>query len=176
MLVIGFESNIDATLRAAEIAFNNGVPVILNPAPARKIDMELFKKCFLITPNRQEAVELFGFEGDLSVNELARKLIATGIERAVVTLGGNGALLVDSGESYLYPALPVKAIDTTGAGDTFNGAIAKAIACGESLSSAVSYAMNAAAMSVSKAHVMESLPTEGELLEKMYQCIPEKLF
>ena len=175
MLVIGFECPIDATLRAAEIAFENGIPVILNPAPAKQTNIELLKKCFLITPNRQEATELFGFNDDLSVNELAEKLIATGLERAVVTLGGDGALLVEGGEAYLYPALPVKAVDTTGAGDTFNGAIAKAIACGEPLSSAVSYAMNAAALSVSKAHVMESLPSEGELLEKYIDVFPKKL-
>ncbi len=176
MLVIGFECPMDSTLRAAEIAFENNVPVVLNPAPARETDIEFLKKCYLITPNRQEAAELFGFAENLSTEELAKAIMNEGMERAVVTLGGDGALLIDNGSAFVYPALPVKAVDTTGAGDTFNGAVAKAIACGEPLSSAVSYAMNAAALSVSRAHVMESLPTEAELLSKMIVCAPKKLF
>ncbi len=176
MLVIGFECPMDATLRAAQIAFENNVPVILNPAPARNIDIDFLRKCYLITPNRQEAAELFGLSDKLSVCELAKEIISVGMSRAVVTLGGDGALLVENGEAFLYPALPVKAVDTTGAGDTFNGAVAKAIVGGEELASAVSYAMNAAALSVSRAHVMESLPTEEELLNRMIVCTPQKLF
>lgn len=176
MLVIGFECPMDATLRAAQIAFDNKVPVILNPAPARSIDIEFLKKCYLITPNRQEAAELFGLSDDISVCELAKAVIGAGMSRAVITLGGDGALLIENGEALLYPALPVKAVDTTGAGDTFNGAVAKAIACGDDLTTAVSYAMNAAALSVSHAHVMESLPTEEELLDRMIVCTPKKLF
>lgn len=175
MLILNLECPDGATLTAAEIAFRNGIPVILNPAPAKALDAEFLKKCYLITPNRAEASQLFGLSENISVSELAKAITSAGLERAVVTLGGDGALLIDGGEAWKCDALPVKAVDTTGAGDTFNAALGRAIVRGDALTKAVEYAMNAAAISVTRPHVMEGLPTEAELLRAYIAVTPEKI-
>ena len=175
MLILNLECPMDATVLAAQIAFGNSVPVILNPAPAQKLDFEFLKKCFLITPNRAEAAQLFGLSEDISICELAKEILATGINRAVVTLGGDGALLINGDEAWKYNAIPVKAVDTTGAGDTFNAALGRAILRGDELKKAVEYAMNAAALSVTRRHVMDGLPTEDELYRSYVEIVPEKI-
>lgn len=175
MLILNLECPMDATLAAADIAFKNNIPVILNPAPAKKLDVEFLKKCYLITPNCAEAAQLFGLSEDISIPELAKAILEAGISRAVVTLGGDGALLIDGGEAWKYSAIPVKAVDTTGAGDTFNAALGRAILKGDALTKAVEYAMNAAAISVTYSHVMQGLPTESELYSKYVEIIPQKI-
>ena len=175
MLVLGLECPMEATLEAAEIAFENAIPVILNPAPVQTVDIDILKRCYLITPNQAEAAQLFGLDQNISVRELAEAIIAKGMERAVVTLGGDGALLVDNGNAFKYDALSVKAVDTTGAGDTFNAAIARALTGGYALREAVVYAMNAASISVTCAHVMDGLPSERELLENYVDIEPQKI-
>ena len=175
MLILNLECPMEATLAAANIAFENNIPVILNPAPAKKLDAELLCRFECVTPNRSEAAELFGIDEGASLVEIARTIIEAKIKRAVITLGGDGALLIDGGEAWLFGAIKVKAIDTTGAGDTFSAALGRAMLRGDSMIKAVEYAMNAAAKSVTKAHVMQSLPTEAELFESYVEIVPKKI-
>ena len=175
MLILNLECPMDATLMAADIAFKNNIPVILNPAPARELDVEFLKKCECITPNRSEAAELFGIDADASLVEMAKTIIDAKINRAVITLGGDGALLIDGGEAWKFDSIRVKAVDTTGAGDTFSAALGRAILRGDGMIKAVEYAMNAAAKSVTKPHVMDGLPTEDELYKSYVEIIPEKI-
>lgn len=175
VLVLGLETPWTATKAAAEIAFSRGIPVFFNPAPARALDVEFLKKCHVITPNRTEAATLFGIAEDATPREIAKAVLAAGLSRAVVTLGGEGALLVDEGHATLFAPLSVAAVDTTGAGDTFNAGLAVALANGQPLSDAVDFAMRAAAFSVTKRGVMAALPFEGDV-EKMEHCQKEQLF
>lgn len=174
-LLLGLECPLEATKAALELGKKHGVFCILNPAPAFPLDMDFLRAFDLITPNLQEAGVLLGLDAPPSPAELAGHLRKAGFERAVVTLGSEGSLLLDGGEALLFPALKVKAVDTTGAGDTFNAALAVALGRGETLSRAVVYATNASAWSVSRPHVMDALPTVEEL-ESVYTDIePSRL-
>lgn len=90
----------------------------------------------------------------------------------MVTLGSKGSLLITSSQQTVFPALPVKAVDTTGAGDTFNAALAVAISRGRTIAEAIEFATNASAWSVSRKHVIDSLPTACELEANYRNVIP----
>lgn len=162
-MLLGLECPLDATLAALDICRKYGIFTILNPAPAIPLDMALLRQFDLITPNQQEAAVLLGLDGQPAPELLARQLEKAGLCRAVVTLGSQGSLLWENGGATLYPARKVTAVDTTGAGDTFNAALAVALGKGCSLGDAVVYATDASAYSVSRRHVMEALPTERDL-------------
>lgn len=175
MMVLGLESPLDATLAAAEIAKKYNIPIVFNPAPARKIDMAILKSFFIITPNKPEAIQIFGLSQNAEINDIVDAIRKNGFERCLVTLGSEGALLVDGKETLLFPALPIKAVDTTGAGDTFNAALAVALSEGKNLREALEFATNASAHSVAIPHVMQSLPTRDELEKEYMTCTPKKL-
>lgn len=162
-MLLGLECPLDATLAALEICKKYGIFTILNPAPAIPFDMALLKQFDLITPNQQEAAVLLGLDAQPAPEVLTRQLKNTGFQRAVVTLGSQGSLLWENGQALLCPARKVTAVDTTGAGDTFNAALAVALGNGCTLREAVAYATDASAYSVSRPHVMESLPTAQDL-------------
>lgn len=175
VMLLGLECPIEATLAACEIARRNLIPVILNPAPAGPLPDRLLAGSWLITPNRQEAAALFGLPGGASASQIAERLRTLGFSRAVVTLGGDGAVLIDGPEACHFRALPVRAVDTTGAGDSFNAALAVKTAAGWSLRKAVEYAVNASAYSVQRPHVMGSLPTARALEAEYRPCDPVRI-
>lgn len=175
MMVLGLESPLEATLAAAEIAKKHNIPIVFNPAPARDIDMEILKSFFIITPNKPEAIQIFGLAEDAEVKDIIEAVRKNGFERCLVTLGGDGALLIDGDDELLFPALPIKAVDTTGAGDTFNAALAVALAEGKTIRDAVEFATNASAHSVAIPHVMQSLPRREELEREFMGCTPVNL-
>lgn len=162
-LLLGLECPLEATLTALELAKKHGIFTILNPAPALALEGELLRSFDLITPNQQEAAVLLGLDHTPEPQQLARLLREAGLTRTVVTLGSRGALAVTEEGGLLFPALPVKAVDTTGAGDTFNAALAVALSRGRTLPEAVEFAVNASAWSVGRSHVLASLPTAREL-------------
>ena len=162
-MLLGLECPLDATLAALEICRKYGIFTILNPAPAIPLDRELLQQFDLITPNQQEAAVLLGLDGRPTPEVLARQLEKAGFRRAVVTLGSQGSLLWENGQALLCPARKVAAVDTTGAGDTFNAALTVALGKGRTLREAAAYATDASAYSVSRPHVMESLPTAQDL-------------
>ena len=174
-LLLGLECPMEATLAALELAKKYGIFTILNPAPAIPLDTELLRAFDLITPNLQEAAVLLGLSDTPRIPELGRLFAAAGLTNAVVTLGSEGSLLITPEGQLLFPALPVKAVDTTGAGDTFNAALAVAVSGGKTLTEAMEYATNASAWSVSRAHVLDSLPTARELEENYRKVTPRYL-
>jgi len=147
-VLASFELLDDPVLEAARVARERGCPVIVNPAPARALAPALSELRPILTPNRREAAELTGASDR---EEAARALARLTSAPAVVTLGEEGALLLERGGTLHIPAPRVRAIDTTGAGDVFNGVLAAGLARGEELRAAVTAAVAAAAASVTRA-------------------------
>ena len=154
---------------AMAIARAAGTAVVYNPAPARPVSAEFLAGCDLITPNLSETEILLGKKLSHPA-ELAKAFPEAGIAQAVITLGGDGSLLLDGGSAMVFPARKVRALDTTGAGDTFTAALCAALLEEKNLPEAVEFATNAASLSVSKHYVMPGLPTR-EALDNNYQKI-----
>ena len=169
ILLLGLECPFEATLAALEIAEAYGVYTILNPAPAIPLDVELLRRFSLITPNRQEAKVLLKQDSE-EIRELVCGFRKVGLNNVVITLGDEGAALIMDDIALHYPGIPCIPIDTTGAGDCFNAALAVAIYEGKSLMDAVVFASNCAALSVTKPHVMTALPNRDEA-ESNYKII-----
>lgn len=152
---------------AAEIAFAAGVKVILNPAPAAKLSDGLLAKCYMLTPNETECGVIAGVpvENCEQAEAAAEALIAKGVRNVIVTLGGKGSLYKSATERAIIPACRVKAVDTTAAGDTYNGALCLALSEGRTIREAAEFATKAAAISVTRAGAQPSLPTRCEVEE-----------
>jgi ribokinase len=150
----------DAALAAAaSAAARAGWTLILNPAPARVIAAAVLDAGPLLTPNASEAERL---TGEASEEAAARALHARTGAPVLVTLGARGALLFDGGSS-LLPAPAVDAVDTTGAGDTVNGALAAELAAGRALGEAARFALAAAALSTRRAGARGGMPHRDEV-------------
>jgi len=150
---------------AFALARELGIPVIFNPAPAGGIPRELLAVSALVSPNLGEAKQLLGCppEEELTDKKLQHMLETCGIHRAVVTMGGKGALLIEDGASVMVPAASCGPVtDTTGAGDTFSGTLAGALALGKTLEQAARIAAVAAGISVTKPGAAGSIPTAEE--------------
>lgn len=167
-VVIQLEIPLPTVAYAIELAQEVGTPVLLNPAPvdpASPLPASLLRGVTVLTPNEHEAAGLLGYadpEG-LDRAELAMRLRERGPECVVITLGSEGCLLA-SGEGMLaLPALPVRPVDTTAAGDCFSGALAVALGEGRSLEEAARFASRAAALSVTRAGAQPSLPYRTEI-------------
>jgi ribokinase len=134
--------------------------IVLNPAPARALPDELCALHPVLTPNAGEAAEITGHDDPEAA---ARELAARTGAPVVVTLGGDGVLLLDGGEVARLQAPPVEVVDTTGAGDAFNGALAAALADGVDLREAASLAVAAASLSVRAAGARDGMPRRDEV-------------
>lgn len=155
-----------ATRRALQLARENGVTTVLNPAPARAISDELLALADVLTPNESELRILCGLAPDDPTDtlQLARRLLERGAARLVVTRGRLGALIIERDGSYGEVfGVPVAVVDSTGAGDAFNSALIVALARGESLLDAAHYAVKAGAHACTKLGVIPSLPRASEL-------------
>jgi ribokinase len=143
----------------------NGHHVILNPAPAQRLNEEIFKNLFLITPNETEAELLTGISvtDNASAVRAAEKLHQTGIENIVITLGAKGAYLHSKDTKQFVTSPLVKAIDSTAAGDCFNGALAVALSENRPLYEAVSFGCAAASLSVTRMGAQSSMPSRLEV-------------
>ena len=167
VFVTQLEQPMDSALRALQIAKAAGVTCILNPAPAVKpIDPAFYPLCDFVTPNEGEAEGLTGIRVE-TIDE-ARKagdaLLQKGVGCALLTLGERGALLHDKDRSELIDTVvagPV--VETTGAGDAFNGAFATALAEGRNVEDAVRFACACAGLSVTKPGTAKSMPTRDEI-------------
>jgi ribokinase len=167
ILLVCLESplaTVTAGLRRARAA---GATTILNPAPAcgSLVDSGLFALVDVITPNAHEAEALTGIAvRDVgSAGDAGNALVSQGCGAAIVTLGADGAVVVESGSATHVATPPVHAVDTTAAGDCFNGALAVALWEGHTLVEAAQFASRAAAISVSRLGAQTSLPTRGEI-------------
>ncbi len=160
------EIPLQTVIYVAGIASKNNIPFVLNPAPACSLPDELYQNISIITPNETEAEMLTGIKikDDESAINAGRKLIEKGVKTAVVTLGAKGAMMVTNNNSLLINAPIVNAIDTTAAGDVFNGALCVALAESKSLKEAVVFACKAASVSVTRLGAQASAPYLEELL------------
>lgn len=160
-LEIPLES-VDAALR---IAKSHNVNTILNPAPARKLIRDMLSQVDILTPNRTEAGMLteINISDEATAKKAAYKLINEGVGAVVFTLGKEGTLIVTTDKVQRIPGKKVKVVDTTGAGDAFNGGLAFALAKKEDLAEAVRFANYVAALSVTKIGTAPSMPTFQEV-------------
>lgn len=142
-----------------------GKPVIFNPAPARELDQEILEHVTILTPNETEAWALSGVEirSEDDAKEAARRLRERGVGTVVITLGGKGAYFDDGKEARLVPTWPVDVVDTTAAGDAFNGALAVAYAKGMPWSDALRFANATGALTVTRMGAQPSIPTLQEV-------------
>ena len=156
VLVTQLEVNLDMVAYALETAKQLGVATILNPAPAAAIPQPTIDLADYLTPNETELETLSGSAGDYAA--AARRLLTRADQKAVVTLGAQGAQIVSGGESAVIPTYAVDVVDTTGAGDVFNAGLAVALAEGKPLPEAARFANAAAALSVTKSGAAPSTP------------------
>jgi ribokinase len=162
-----FEVPLDAVSRAMELGRKHGAMTLWNPAPAQKVPAELLANVDIITPNETEARILAGLKPDdpISMDLLADRLAGLDAGTVIVTLGKKGAFIIQGKERELIPAPVVEALDPTGAGDTFNAALAVGLGEGLSLKDAVRQANFAAAYCVRHLGVIGGLPKKAELEE-----------
>ncbi|HEY3369267.1 MAG TPA: ribokinase [Prolixibacteraceae bacterium] len=143
--------------------------VILNPAPGAKLSDELLNKLYLITPNETEAELLTGIKvtDEPSALRAATFLHEKGVEIVIITMGSAGAFLLANGKHEMISAPRVEAIDTTAAGDTFNGALVVALSEGQTIQEAIAFANEAAAISVTRIGAQSSVPFRKEILNQI---------
>lgn len=167
VVLMQLESPIKTVAYAARMAAKAGIPVILNPAPApaEALSEALLKDLFLITPNRSEASRISGIEvTDMeSAHRAAKAIHEMGPKNVIITLGSDGSLVYDGSMFMRVEALKVEAVDTTAAGDTYNGVLASVIAEGKSLIEAVREANIAGAISVTRMGAQPAAPTREEI-------------
>ncbi|MGH8002482.1 MAG: ribokinase [Brasilonema sp.] len=160
-LLLQFEIPMAAVVWAAKAAQKAGVRVILDPAPAQKhVPDELYPLVDIITPNEVEAGQLVGFpvDGEESATKAAQALQQRGVKNAIVKLGAKGALCATPDETFFIPAFPIHTVDTTAAGDAFNGGLAAALCEGLPLRQAVVWGAAAGALAATKLGAQPSLP------------------
>jgi ribokinase len=165
VIVMQLETPLETIEAAADQAEGTGALVILNPAPAQPLPKKLLQKISVLTPNETEAELLTGIKvtDDDSCRRAAEILLDRGVKTVVITLGARGAFVATAESSQLVPGFEVKPVDTTAAGDTFNGALAVALAEGLSLVEAVRFANAAAAISVTRMGAQPSAPSRKEI-------------
>jgi ribokinase len=165
ILIMQLETPLETVLKAASIASEKGVKVILNPAPACELSDDILRHVSILTPNESEAELLTGIkvEGEKEAAAAADALMAKGIETVIVTMGPKGAFVVTADSKELVGGFSVKAVDATAAGDVFNGTLAVAMAEGKPLKETVKFANAAAALSVTKLGAQPSAPTRQEI-------------
>jgi ribokinase len=165
IILLQLEIPLPSILAAAKKGFELRKNVILNPAPASSLPDELFSYLYLITPNETEAELLTGVKlTDInSAGQAADALLSKGVKNVIITMGSAGAYFTNATDSLFVAALKVKAVDTTAAGDIFNGALAVELSSGKDWESSIKTACKAAAISVTRMGAQASAPFSYEL-------------
>jgi ribokinase len=172
ILLCQLEIPVATVAHAADLGFQHHVPVILNPAPAQALDGGLLKHVACLTPNESEAEILtdssiehrvIANHADPSVAQAAAKLRSQGVGTAIITLAEHGAFFTNGRHEDLVPAFKVNAVDTTAAGDAFNGALAVALAEGRAMRDAILFANAAGALATTKTGAQPSLARRPEV-------------
>ena len=174
MLLLQNELSSACLVGAVELAQEMNIPVVLNPAPAENISVDLLKKCFLITPNYGEAKALAGFAAgqEVSDQELCDAFYRLGLPKAVITMGAKGALVIENGSFHHIPPFSMgKAVDTTGAGDTFNGVLVASLVSGSDLEDACRTAAVASGIGVTRPGARGSIPFAHEVNTALKQFL-----
>ena len=166
MMLLQLESPIETVITAASLAQNNGIKVILNPAPAQNFSTELLEHINIITPNRVEAELLTGMKinGETSMKNASTFFHEHGVDSVLITLGAEGVFVSYNGFNELIPAHEVDVVDSTGAGDVLNGVFAATLNNNFSgLTESAYFASQAATLSVQKVGAQPSIPYLNEI-------------
>jgi ribokinase len=156
ILLVQLECPLETVTTAIELAKAYDVPVVLNPAPAQPLPESLLKNVDFLTPNESEFLLL---SGEKDIGKGIEKVRKMGLRNLIITLGANGARVISEGIDQHLPSHEITAVDTTAAGDAFNGALAVALAEGKSLLEAVRIGMAAGALACTKRGAQPSLPS-----------------
>ena len=164
-VLLQLEVNQDANDKVAKLAKDNGVRLIINTAPYQPLEDDFLKGAYLVTPNEVEAEEITGIPvKDLeSADKAAKVFFDKGVENVLITLGSRGVYIATKEESRIIPCFKVKAVDTTGAGDAFNGGFLTALSEGKDLWEAARFAQALAALAVQRLGTTASMPTREEI-------------
>ncbi|MFT5164945.1 MAG: ribokinase [Saprospiraceae bacterium] len=164
-LLVQLEIPLDSVAYAIELAKQVETKVVLNPAPAQPLPDDLLAAIHIITPNETETALLTGIEveGEVSARKAAKALRNKGVDIVVITMGVHGAYVLSDEVDQIITSPKVKAVDTTAAGDTFNGALLVGLSDGLSLIDAIKFANKAAAFSVTKIGAQASAPNKNDL-------------
>lgn len=164
-LLMQLETPVETVLEASNIAYNAGVKVILNPAPAAGLPDELLKNLYMITPNETEAELLTGIKvnDEESASKAAKEFHQKGIKSVLITLGSKGVYVSTPEIQKIIKGFKVEAKDTTAAGDTFNAGLLTALMENKPLEEAVMFAHAAAALAVTKVGAQSSIPYREEV-------------
>lgn len=163
--LLQLETPLETVVHAASLSTKNKTRVVLNPAPAADLPAEIWPHLFLITPNQTETEHLTGIPPNSPQNiaKAAGKLLEKGAQNAIITLGAQGAFLATPDHALHIPAFKATPIDTTGAGDAFNGALSSALSENYSLETAIRFACAAGALTVGKAGAQPAIPTRDQI-------------
>jgi len=171
VLIAQLEIDYTTVKYALKVAKEKGIRTILNPAPAGKVPADMLELVDFLTPNETELESLTGISGNVA-EPAARSLLATDQQTVVVTLGEHGANWVRREGSALIPAFKVDAVDTTGAGDAFNGGFAVALGEGKSLEEAIRFANATAGISVTRTGTAPAMPRRDEVEAFLKKAVP----
>ncbi len=165
IILIQLEIPMETVVYAIKLARDKNKKVILNPAPACKLPSDILHGLYAITPNETEAEFLSGLPvfDEQSAILAAREIHAKGIENVIITMGTRGALVYTKQTSLIVPAYKVKAVDTTAAGDVFNGALTVALSEGKNIVDSVRFASKASAISVTRPGAQDAVPYRKEV-------------
>ncbi|AHG80338.1 Ribokinase [Mannheimia varigena USDA-ARS-USMARC-1388] len=166
-LLMQLETPLPAIIQAAQIAKQHGTKVVLNPAPARALPDELLGLLDMITPNETEAEILTGVKvvDEATASQAAEVFHQKGIETVLITLGSKGVFVSENSLGNIVAGFRVQAVDTTAAGDTFNGALVTAMLEDKPFAEAIRFAHAAAAISVTRKGAQPSIPSRQETLD-----------
>ncbi|MBI3414328.1 MAG: ribokinase [Verrucomicrobia bacterium] len=169
-LVAQIEVPLNTVKTAMLLARRHGVPVLLNPAPAKDLPTSLLRLVHFLTPNEVELAHLTGRSGTRKADVIAgaRQLLALGAKHVLVTCGARGVCWCNAEAVRWFTPPKVKAIDTVGAGDCFSGVLAASLARGESMDDAIRFAVVAAAISVTRPGAQPSMPSRNEIVSKFH--------
>ncbi len=169
LVLLQLETPMETVIAAAQAAKSHGARVILDPAPApQRLSLELLRNVDILTPNETEAAQLVGAPvktlSPQQARNIGRQLQSSGPKTVILKLGAQGCLLIEHGSVIEIAAPVVQAVDTTAAGDVFNGALAVACSEGASLVDACRFATSAAALSVTRLGAQRSMPDRSEVV------------
>lgn len=172
LIVLQLESDLAAVYKAVDFAWDHHIPVIMNPAPAvTGLDMNRVKKCEFFIPNKTELASLTGMpvQTPEEAEKAAASVLRQGVKQVIVTLGSQGSLWMRDNKSVFVPAYPVRAVDSTGAGDAYIGCFAAVYEKSRDVERALQYANAFSALSVQKYGTQTSYPSVTELKHFFHQ-------